>query len=45
MFANISTRELLEINKTYLREYRAEPTEAKLAAVVRSSEELSRRGA
>jgi hypothetical protein len=45
MFENISTRELLSINATYLREYRENPTEPNLRAVVRSSEALSARGA
>lgn len=40
-----STRELIEVNRTYLREYEADPTPGKLAAVIRSSEELTRRGA
>lgn len=45
MFANISTAELIKINATHLREYRADPTAAKLKAVNNSSRELSARGA
>lgn len=45
VFANHSTKELLQVNGTYLREYRANPTDANLRAVVESSRELSRRGA
>lgn len=44
-FANISTATLLSMNGTYLREYRANPTDANLRAVNDSSIELSRRGA
>jgi hypothetical protein len=45
MFPHTSTRELLQINATYLREYRADPTPAKLQAVLNSGAELTRRGA
>lgn len=44
-FSNTSTKTLLEMNKQYLKEYRANPTAANLRAVTRSSRELSRRGA
>lgn len=44
-FPYTSTRELLAMNATYLREYRADPTPAKRAAVEKTSRELSRRGA
>ena len=45
MFQHHSTTELLAVNATYLREYRANPTEGNLAAVNASSIELTRRGA
>jgi hypothetical protein len=45
MFANISTTTLIDMNITYLQEYRADPTPAKLQAVKNSDAELSRRGA
>lgn len=44
-FPNHSTRELLAMNATYLREYMANKTESNLAAVNATSEELTRRGA
>ncbi|AXN53276.1 hypothetical protein PBI_THONKO_4 [Mycobacterium phage Thonko] len=44
-FAPIRTVELLAMNSTYLREYRAEPTPARRAAVEATSRELTRRGA
>lgn len=44
-FPHTSTRELLAMNATYLREYEADPTPAKRAAVEKTSRELSRRGA
>lgn len=43
MFENHSTVELLQVNATYLREYCADPTAAKLAAVNDSSRALSER--
>jgi hypothetical protein len=45
MFQFHTTRELLAVNAQYLREYREDPTPAKLRAVEESSRELSRRGA
>jgi hypothetical protein len=45
MFDNHTTAELLQVNATYLREYRADPTPGKLAAVNNSSLALSARGA
>lgn len=45
MFPNHSTAELLAMNATYVREYRANPTEGNLAAVNATSIALSARGA
>lgn len=45
MFANTSTESLIQINGQYLREYRANPTEANLRAVNQSSRALTERGA
>ena len=45
MFANITTGTLLDMNTTYLREYRANPTAGNLQAVKDSVHELERRGA
>ena len=45
MYPHTSTRTLLAMNAQYLREYRANPTAANLAAVENTSRELSRRGA
>jgi hypothetical protein len=44
MFANTSTKTLIGMNTTYLKEYREDPTDAKRRAVEESSRELSRRG-
>lgn len=45
MFENHTTAELVQMNGTYLREYRANPTEGNLAAVKATDAELTRRGA
>ena len=45
MFDNHTTAELLQVNTTYLAEYRASPTAGNLAAVNASSIALSARGA
>lgn len=45
MFQHHSTAELLQVNATYLQEYRANPTAGNLAAVNASSVALSARGA
>lgn len=45
MFPNHSTAELLAMNVTYVREYRANPTAGSLAAVNATSAALSARGA
>lgn len=45
MFDNHTTAELLQVNATYLREYREDPTAGKLAVVNASSVALSARGA
>lgn len=45
MFANTSTKTLIGMNITYLREYRADPTQAKLQAVKDSDAELTKRNA
>ncbi|AEJ91941.1 hypothetical protein BPBIEBS31_94 [Mycobacterium phage BPBiebs31] len=44
-YPNTSTRSLIEMNIQYLREYRANPTVANLAAVRSTDAELTRRGA
>ncbi len=44
-FAHTSTKTLLAMNGQYLREYRENPTDANLRAVIESDAELSRRGA
>lgn len=44
-FVNTSTETLLAMNRQYYREWEADPTPGKRAAVIQSSEELSRRGA
>lgn len=45
MFDNHSTEELLQVNTTYLREYRADPTEDKLLALKQTVWALEARGA
>lgn len=45
MFDNHSTASLLEVNTQYLREYRANPTEANLLALKQTVWELEARGA
>jgi hypothetical protein len=45
MFDNHTTAELLEVNTTYLREYRANPTEGNLLALKQTVWELEARGA
>lgn len=45
MFQNTPTAVLIQMNITYLQEYREDPTAAKLRAVEDSSRELTRRGA
>lgn len=45
MFPNHTTRELLAMNTTYLREYREDPTEGKLLALKQTVWALEERGA
>lgn len=45
MFPNHTTRELLDMNTTYLREYRDNPTEGNLLALKRTVWALEERGA
>lgn len=45
MFDNISTKTLIEMNGTYLREYRANGAEGSRMAVVQTDRELSKRNA
>lgn len=45
MFQHHSTAELLQMNTTYLREYRANPTEGNLLALKQTVWELEARGA
>lgn len=45
MFPRHSTRELLDLNTTYLREYRANPSETNLLALKQTVWELEARGA
>ena len=44
-FEHTPTSTLLAMNRQYMREYRADPTDVNRRAVERSSIELSRRGA
>ena len=45
MFANTPTTVLLDMNTTYLQEYREDPTEGKLLALKQTVWELEARGA
>jgi hypothetical protein len=45
MFQHHTTRELLQVNTTYLREYRANPTAANLLALKQTVWALEARGA
>lgn len=45
MFQHHSAAELLQMNTTYLREYRANPTEGNLLALKQTVWELEARGA
>ena len=46
MFANVSTKELFEMNTTYTREWLADKNHAgKVALVIATGEELTARGA
>lgn len=45
MFQHHTTAELLQLNTTYLREYRANPTEGGLLALKQTVWELEARGA